>query len=106
LAHLVMLASPDLPAVDNNLRDEIATHERRQVARECEPPVSAPACDVPCLDPKDGHFDSCHPLYSRPVGTGLPRGLGAIGVQMQCAINRGMPRRRHPKLVAEHVHAS
>ena len=49
---------------------------------------------------------SCRPLSLRPAGTELPRRLSAIGVQMQRAIDRRMPRRRHPKFVPEHVHAS
>ena len=51
------------------------------------------------------NIGSCRRLNLRPACTGLPRRLGAIGVQMQCAINRRMPGRRHAKFGVEHVHA-
>jgi hypothetical protein len=69
------------------------------------PVVSALDCDVPCRDPEGPlNVDSHCPLGLRPACTGLPRRLGVIGVQMQCAINRRMPGRRHAKVFAEHVH--
>ncbi len=65
-------------------------------------PDGAYGCDLRC----PLNVDSCRPLSLRPAGTELPRRLSAIGVQMQRAIDRRMPRRRHPKFVPEHVHAS
>jgi hypothetical protein len=47
----------------------------------------------------------CRPVRLRSAGMGLPRRFSTIGVQVQRAINRRMPGRRHAKFVAEHVHA-